>query len=420
MGFVALGAGLVAVALGGAPNPRRMAALTGYFVAPAALIVSLTYAVIAARVGWHTLIDESFLLVFLSRFPDQLLYFNRKISGIDDVAGNAWLMLLGSLRVGLLGTLVAVTGAVAARLDRRMPSALGAVLSLMLAASVFYLLETAPILRKLHWSEGILPGLPIVLATTLIASAWRFVRRDVEIERANLGILIVLLVFALLSLARIFLRVTIETAYSPALLPAAIIALVYLATRLPQALLAEGTARRHARRAALFFLYTYALWSGALLAKHCLTGEWGTIESPRGTMRSLPESARAFNAAIRFVLDETQPGDPVPVLPEGTAIDFFTDRRNPLREEIVTPGYLDSDGESRAIARLEATRTRLLLIENRPTTEFGAAVFGRDYCERLMAWIEEHFEPIATLGDATAATPLGEYPPFFIRAYRRK
>jgi hypothetical protein len=36
-----------------------------------------------------------------------------------------------------------------------------------------------------------------------------------------------------------------------------------------------------------------------------------------------------------------------------------------------------------------------------------------------MAWIDERFRPVATFGDATAATPLGEYPPFFIRAYRR-
>jgi len=123
---------------------------------------------------------------------------------------------------------------------------------------------------------------------------------------------------------------------------------------------------------------------------------------------------------MRYVLTETRPGDPVACLPECTAINFFTDRRNPLREEIVSPGYLDREGESRAIDRLEATNTRLVLIENRPTTEFGVAVFGRDYCQRLMAWIHQHFEPVATFGDATSATAFGEETPFFVRSYRRK
>jgi 4-amino-4-deoxy-L-arabinose transferase-like glycosyltransferase len=431
-GLVALAAGLVAIAVAGAQNPRRLSALAACFVAPVILVVFLTYLAIASRVGWHTLIDESFLLVFLSRFPDELLYFNRKISGMDDVGGNAWLLLLGSLRLGLLAGLVAATGAVAARLAAmsggvprnlawRVGMRLVAAVPFVFAAATFALLETAPIVRKLRWSQGVLRGLPLVLAVVLSAVAWRFVRRrDTARQRPDSAMLLVLFVFALLSLARIVLRTTIETAYSPALLPAAIIALSYLAVSLPQHALREPADRAHAQFVAIVFLFVYAAWSGGLLAKRCLTGEWESIVSDRGTMRSLPEAARAFNAAIRYVLAETGPGDPVPIFPEGTAIDFFTDRRNPLREEIITPGYLDERGESRAIARLEATHTRVVLIENRPTSEFGAAVFGRDYCTRLMAWIEERFEPVATLGDATDATPLGKYPPFFIRAYRRK
>ena len=421
VGFVTLATGLVAIAVTSGRGVGRLAAFGVSFLLPAFLLVSLTYLAIATRVGWHTLIDESFLLVFLSRVPDPLLYFNRKISGMDDVAGNAGRMLLGSLRFGILGGLVAATGAAAAHLGRRTSSRfVGTGVSFILAAAVFYFLETAPILRKLRWSQGILPGLPIVLALALVAFTWQRVRRrDTAAEDPELALLIVLLAFALLTLARILLRVTIETAYSPALLPAPIIALSYLALSIPQRALREPD-RGHARFAAAAFLFVYAAWSGGLLAKHCLTGRWETIRSERGDMRALPETADAFNAAIQYVNAETLPGDPVPILPEGTAIDFFTDRRNPLREEIITPGYLDAEGESRAIARLGATRTRLVLIENRPTTEFGATVFGRDYCNRLMAWIDEHFEPVATLGDATPATPLGEYPPFFIRAYRRK
>jgi hypothetical protein len=298
---------------------------------------------------------------------------------------------------------------------------LTAALPLVLAATGFRILQTAPILRKVRWSDGVLRGLPIVLLLVLLALVWGFLRQRTQAreEPATSG-LIVLFFYAAASLGRIVLRVTVETAYSATLLPAAIIALSYVAVELLERVFRRPAERRQTREAAVVFLFVYALWSGALLAKLCLKGEWATIDSPRGTMRSLPEHARAINGAIRYVLAETRPGEPVACLPEGTAIDFLTGRRNPLREEIATPGYLDHEGEARAIARLEATDTKLVLIQNRPTTEFGATVFGRDYCQRLMAWIEEHFEPVATFGDATATTPFGDYPPFFIRAYRRK
>ncbi len=60
-------------------------------------------------------------------------------------------------------------------------------------------------------------------------------------------------------------------------------------------------------------------------------------------------------------------------MPEGTSIDFLSGRRNPLREEIITPGYLDAQDEERAIRQLREAGTTLILIPNRPTAEFGPA-----------------------------------------------
>ena len=107
-------------------------------------------------------------------------------------------------------------------------------------------------------------------------------------------------------------------------------------------------------------------------------------------------------------------------MPEGTSLNFFTDRPNPLRDEITIPGILDPEGERRAIERLMATNTRLVLITNRATPEFGPAVFGRDYCKTLMGWIEENFEQCAVLGpDKRPDIQIGDKT-FFIRAYRKK
>jgi hypothetical protein len=134
-------------------------------------------------------------------------------------------------------------------------------------------------------------------------------------------------------------------------------------------------------------------------------------------MMASADVAQAFNEAIEYLNAHTRTGDAVAVMPEGTAIDFLSGRRNPLREEIVTPGFLDAAGEARAIHQLQDANTGVILIVNRLTEEFGPAVFGRDYCRQLMAWIDAHYTVCAMFGPVKdRALRIGDKP-FFIRAY---
>jgi hypothetical protein len=59
-------------------------------------------------------------------------------------------------------------------------------------------------------------------------------------------------------------------------------------------------------------------------------------------------------------------------------------------------------------------------LTNRATPEFGAKVFGQDYCRTLMGWIEQNFEECAILGpNHNPSQQIGD-PTFFIRAYRKR
>ena len=133
-----------------------------------------------------------------------------------------------------------------------------------------------------------------------------------------------------------------------------------------------------------------------------------------------PDVGQAWNEALAYIDGHTRPGDSVAVMPEGTTLDFLSGRRNPLREEITTPGFLDAAGEARAIRQLQDARTGLILIANRPTREFGPAAFGRDYCQQLMRWIEVHYAACAIFGPVKdPGLQIGDRP-FFIRAYCRR
>ena len=146
---------------------------------------------------------------------------------------------------------------------------------------------------------------------------------------------------------------------------------------------ASGAGRAGATIAIALILIDVTVTAG-ILAHRYRTRYQTPIVTSSGTMIAEHDVGQAWNEALAFIAARTQPSDFVAVMPEGTSLDFMSGRRNPLREEIVTPGYLDGPNEARAIGQLEASGAPLVLITNRATKEFGGAnAFGRDYAQGM-------------------------------------
>jgi hypothetical protein len=241
--------------------------------------------------------------------------------------------------------------------------------------------------------------------------------REAESATASTRVLFVFAVFALASLARMILHVRSGGAYASYVLPMSIVIFTYLWVGPFAGLLQEPRAANIARTIAVTLIALSAAINSGVLAYRYLTRNTVPIATARGTLIAEPDMGQAFNEALQYIARFTDTDDPVAVIPEGTAIDFLSGRRNPLREEIITPGYLDAPGEERAIRQLRDTATALILIPNRPTREFGPAVFGRDYCQRLMQWIEANYATCAIFGPVKDSRLTIGDPPFFIRAY---
>ena len=428
MGLVGLATGCLAtLAFPFHPSPlpkgdrgTRLAA----FLFPAVAVITVGYAPIVARLGWHALAFDTFIFPLPGTFPPELVHYNRLISGLNEPLANLYRTGLGLIRLALVGGLIALCASLLARgveVHPRLRVHLPPLALLAVTALASRFLRTSSAFRWLHWGQGIFRGLPLLLLVllALLARRWWREARERRVSSETFG-LFVLCIYAAISLARIPLRAAADTVYAATLLPPSIIVLAWLAISMPRLVLPRQPAKRLAGHLAVAVLFGYALWAAAVDAQTYRGQPLGTISTERGTMKALPELADAFGAAITFVLAETRAGEPVAVVPEGTSINFLTDRPNPLREESVHPGILDANGELDAIARLEAHGVRFVLIANRSTWMYGKPVFGTDYCTQLMAWVEERFEPVATFGrGATAATRLGDQT-FFIRAYRRK
>ncbi len=414
-GFPALLAGVAAVVL----VRRRLSAAAlgevGLFVVPPLALAAGTYAFLAARLGWPVLINDSYL--FLTHLPEELVHFNLWKSGFDRPLFWFGQMVLAFLRLAGLGgmmggacMLVALwtRGASRGRLGWAGLSLTGALIFL---GGAFIQGDLGPFL-----------AMPLILAALIVVAVARWQgagKRDFAQQRSA-SILILMALYALASLARVILRVPSGGAYGSYFLPVSIVLFTYVWLELFPRLFDDARARRWARGCALGLILLAVAGTAVRVAYQYRSKHTSALRTPRGTMLARPDHVQAFQEAITLIERQTRPGDYVAVLPEGTALHFFTGRRSPLRDEIVTPGMLDAAGEARAIARLQETKTQLVLVANRPTKEYKQKTFGRDYYQTLMRWIEEHYQPCAILGpDKRPDIAIGD-PVFFFRAYCRR
>jgi len=145
------------------------------------------------------------------------------------------------------------------------------------------------------------------------------------------------------------------------------------------------------------------------------------LTTARGAVDLPPQQAAAFQTALQFIAAHTRPDEPILALPAGSALNFFTNRPDPLRWDVLIPGYLTPADERDAIARLQATHTRYIFLMNRPTDENGATAFGRDYYPTLGGWIQQHYRLLQVIGPYPPGSDPAIGPgPFFIKIYNAR
>jgi hypothetical protein len=434
MGLAALVAGVAATALAGYPKVRRSILMASLFLAPAVGLVGGVYWLIAAKVGWRVLSSESFL--FLSSLPPELVYFNKRISGFDEPLQSLLQMVVAAVRMSLVAVIVGVAGLlVGSRGQRKPKEEVAAVvvsrtdsgkistgqLWFMLVGSAV-LSFSIPATGIIGWDKGPYLAMPLILMALLFFAA-RNARTEIAASgeiNANTVIFLTLSVYALSSLARVVLRVRSGGAYSSYLLPSSVILFTFAWAYTFAERFRSPNVTRVVRNIWIALILADVVATAPLLAHRFREKNTYRLATERGTIIAVPDLGQAFDEAIKLINSQTRPGDSVAILPEGTSLDFFTGRRNPLREEITTPGFLDAEGELRAIRQLEESDTRLVLVTNRPTPEFGSSIFGSDYCRTLMRWVNNNFDLVATLGpDKSGKLEIGDKT-FFIRAYLKR
>ena len=422
MGTAAVAAGIVAAAIAPSARTSRLRLMI-VFLAPAVLLPVATYGVIASNVGWSTLIRDSWLLGY--NVPAELVTYNRHLAGLDRPLYSTWRVLLACFKLVIIATIVAAASASLAKRSARSSGPPVATARTRLAAFVLDhprrailaalgVVMALALTTGLDWDKGPYLAMPVLLAVAIVALAREFLRGGLTLDSS---LLLIYAVYALVSLARVALHVQSGGAYGSYLLPVSLVVFTYCWVGPFASTLGDVRIAATARQIALGLLLLAAVGSAVLLGGQYRTRNTIPISSSRGSMIVEPDVGIAWNEALAYIAAHTRADDSIVVLPEGTSLTFLSARRNPLREEIVTPGFLDPSSEERAIRQVQTTRPPLVLIANRPTAEFGPKAFGRDYAVSLMRSIELHYRPCAIFGPSKdPRLQIGDRQ-FFIRAY---
>ncbi|HSW39140.1 MAG TPA: hypothetical protein VLL97_06575, partial [Acidobacteriota bacterium] len=219
---------------------------------------------------------------------------------------------------------------------------------------------------------------------------------------------------------RVILRTPAGGTYGSVHIPVPIVLFFIMAVSLLPPLIGSTAVALQVRRMVVLLLTAAVTATMAMISLRHASSDMEYLHTKRGSLRLQEPGTMVMRQALDYIERNSSPGDYVLALPEGSSLNFLSDRPAPLRYEILTPGFLTENKEREAIRTLKEKNVGLLLVINRATPEFGPEVIGRDYYRTLMGWIEYNYEMTAIFGDGVSPDiEIGD-PAFFIKCYRKR
>jgi hypothetical protein len=345
----------------------------------------------------------------------QLVHFSKHLSGTLKWPQPIWEMIGAAGMWIFLSGLCAVIGLLLSGGLRTITRGRALWLSGIVLTGLFLWLLMAEAYH-VRVDAGPLKSAPLVLVLMFGVIARRVWKDGIGRLTLETSTLLVILVFSLLAISRVFFNVSMKSPYTPFTIPILVIIYLYLFFRLtPRWVFPSGPARERGGQVALALIaltIVVLAVNSAMLARRRYTFE---INTPRGQLVVEPAIGGPMAEAIRFVNEQTSPGDYLLSIPQGTAINFLTGRLYPLREESIVPGFVKDEKEADAISRLSRHPAPVTLLINLPTPEYLEQAFGIDYNQNLFNWITKHYQLQSTFGSSTGQLGGKE---FFILVYQ--
>lgn len=237
-----------------------------------------------------------------------------------------------------------------------------------------------------------LPAVAAAGAGLALAAAWRAPRpcppaRLVEVGLAALGVTLLL---------KMALNARLHQYGFLLAMPAAVLLVTWLTASVPRALAARAGAGVVFRAVAVALV---AVVAGAYVRLAATAFRWKAVEVGAGADAFVADDrGRYVKEMVARISEIVPPGATLAVLPEGVMINYLARRVTPSPYLTYMPDGLALLGEAALLAPLRARPPDYVVVTHRDASELGAAFFGLDYAQATLAWLQEHYEPVGTLG----------------------
>jgi hypothetical protein len=272
-----------------------------------------------------------------------------------------------------------------------------------IASALFLFLLLVPQFQRLVWSNLVrpLPLFMVVLAAVCLALVFKpgldREGKDRMILRATLAL------FALALLAKMIFKVRVAHYGFGLSMPATLLLVVSIVDWIPQMITRKGG------YGALFRAGSLAL---LVLAGQGFLGNferWFRHKNyPVGSGADLiraDERGYLVAPALDEIGRQLAPDDTLVVVPEGVMLNYLSRRVNPTPHINFMPPELIMFGERNILAAFEAHPPDYVAVAHKQTEEYGLLYFGKDYGQKIHAWIMENYTQVKLWGEPPLQSP---------------
>ena len=260
----------------------------------------------------------------------------------------------------------------------------------------------------IFWMDLMRP-LPLILTVYIgiLIYRWFFHSQTLQDKKRQLAI-VVLAVFSLVLLLKIFLKVHVQHYGFALTLPGFLIFVALLTHELPL----------------LFKKFQGSAWVPsafglAFLLAH--TGMMGWISFYMYQMKDFPVGKGRdrvydfaphrmgtpakpyvrgilFNYALEWIDQELDPGEKFVTLPAANMLNYMSRRSSPIITGLYNPGALLLTGESLVLNSLQENSPDYIVLVDQEFAHFGARFFGKDYFQATFKWIVQNYTVAQQIG----------------------
>lgn len=312
--------------------------------------------------------------------------FTQFLSGTYNIPANAAIMLKVFLYYLFLCILFIIGGFIIERIFRAAPLFKKSIFSFAVA-SVFLWISFI-FFKRFFTYDLQYRCLPLICLLTVFICAWKY--RKNEVRGENLFIITISL-FSLFLMARMLFRVWAGHYGFYILVPGMLVYNIFF-FKIIAGVLKSAWMRRCFNLGFLFIFILFVI-SHFNISRLCYQQRTLKVSSPRGTLYVFDnEREERCKELIEFLRDHTDKRESLVVFPEGLTINFLSERNNPLYYYIYLPIDLDKPEVSQdIITEMKNKNVDYVALIQRDTSEYGYAIFGKDYAKQLWNYISENY-----------------------------